>query len=286
MFYSPPPSQYVYQISDEAQIAVLQNQFELFYHKLAESKVFSHATFETVKGLQRVFSGMPHLHHNIVIGCPEKEADFDSIIEEQLEYFNEQEVPFIWYVNEDDSPLFKEKLKENGFKDCGILQGLIGPLDQPITSISLPEDCVLERVKDAAAMEEFNDLVSKVFGFEGAGKLAYKTCMWTAATGKNPVMYHWIARKKGKVISALTTLIHDGVISFWNGSTLPEYRKQGYSTALRRLALQYAIEKKGARMGSSYIMTDGPAFGICTKLGYKTKWRFHAFSCPSASTGN
>ena len=75
-------------------------------------------------------------------------------------------------------------------------------------------------------------------------------------------------------------MIQDGIVSFWNGASIPELRKQGLSTALRRFSLQHAMAN-GARFGSSYLMSEGLAFGICSKLGYKTKWRFHAFVSPA-----
>lgn len=69
-------------------------------------------------------------------------------------------------------------------------------------------------------------------------------------------------------------------MSFWNGASLPEIRRQGLSTALRYFALRDAISK-GCCFGASYLMSDGLAFGICSKLGYQTKWRFNAFLAPA-----
>ena len=92
-------------------------------------------------------------------------------------------------------------------------------------------------------------------------------------------MYHWVARKNGQMVSAVSTLIEGDTASFWNGASLPTVRKQGLSTALRQLALQHAVSK-GCRMGTSYLMAEGLALGICTKLGYETKWRFNAFLAP------
>jgi hypothetical protein len=51
-------------------------------------------------------------------------------------------------------------------------------------------------------------------------------------------------------------MIQDEIVSFSNGTSLPEVRKQGLSTALRRFALQHA-QANGARFGSSYLMSEG-----------------------------
>jgi predicted GNAT family acetyltransferase len=115
---------------------------------------------------------------------------------------------------------------------------------------------------------------------ESPTKETYKEILWKLMQEEeNRQWYHWVARKQGQVVSAVSTMIQDGVVSFWNGASSPELRKQGLSTALRRFSLQHA-KTKGACYGSSYLMSEGLAFGICSKLGYTTKWRFHAFISP------
>ena|SRR3990167_2648965 len=122
-------------------------------------------------------------------------------------------------------------------------------------------------------MSEWTDLVCTVFGIEKI-KSEYEKVMWDAALQSK--MFHWVVRKEGKVVSAVSTLIEGDAVSFWNGASLPEIRRQGLSTALRRFALQHAVAR-GCRVGTSYLMSEGLAYGICRQLGYETKWRFNVF---------
>ncbi len=225
--------------------------------------------------LERYFSGIPVINLNAVVGWVNDPAEYDARIEQELSFFNQ--TPFFWYVDEDGSPDFMEALKKHGFADAGIFRGVLGPLDQPIASTPIPEGCVLERVEDEKSLDEFNDLVCRVFEFNGVVKETYRDILWQLMQEDNWI--HWVARKDGQVVSAVSTMLKDGIVSFWNGASLPELRKQGLSTALSRLALQHAMAN-GARFGSSYLMAEGLAFGICSKLGAQTKWRFHAFVSP------
>jgi hypothetical protein len=279
------PTEHVYQISDERQVKLLQNQFEWFYELLAERKFSPDAGVATVYGMRRYLSGMPMHNFNAVMGAPSSGTDFDACIDEQLSYFGKSKTPFIWYVNEEEGEEFKEKLRQRGFVDAGIFRGVMGELNQPVALSAIPDDCMIERVQDEAAMEEFNDLVCSVFKIEGSSKEAYKTISWEMARGEKPELFHWMVRQQGKVVSAVSTLVKDGVISFWNGASLPELRKQGLSTALRRFAVQDGM-RRGAKLGSSYLMSEGLAFGICSKLGYTTKWRFRAFLSPTGDTAS
>lgn len=214
------------------------------------------------------------LSQNAVIGCPEK--NWDEGISSALEKASR---PFVWYVDENANPEFKEKLKARGFRDSGLFQGVMGSLSDQIAIPQAPLGCQMELVTDEKTMEAFNELVCSTIGVTGDGKAAYKKALWDSAHGPHPLLFHWVARKDGKVVSALTTLVDGDAVSFWNGATDPDYRCHGINTALRCLAIKDAVSK-GCHIGISYLMGDGMAFGICKKLGFETKWRFHAFQSP------
>lgn len=276
---SAPAVEHVYNISDEyQQLQVLRNHFNRIYELVVDYKYIPEARYEKTDELTRYLSGLPTINFNAVMGWVKDSENYDQRIVEQLQFFGE--TPFFWYVDENTSPAFEEALKKHGFVDAGIFRGVAGPLEAPITLTSVPEGCVLEMVQDERAMEEFNDLVCRVFAIEEPTKTAYKKILWDLTQEKNKQWYHWIARKDGKIVSAVSTMIQDSIVSFWNGASIPELRKQGLSTALRRFSLQHAVAH-GAKFGSSYLMSEGLAFGICSKLGYTTKWRFHAFISPN-----
>lgn len=230
----------------------LQMHFNLFYKILSDYQ--------------------PDSELHAVIGCPDK--NWDERIEGELDQF----ANLIWYVDEAACSEFKVKLKEHGFHDSGIFQGLAGELKGNCAIPKIP-GCELERVVDEKTMDAFIELASSTLAIPEREREAYKKALWLAAQGKNPLLYHWVARKEGKVVSALTTLVQGGIVSFWNGSTLPEYRCHGINTALRLLAINDAVEK-GCHTGLSFLMGDGMAFGICKKLGFETKCRFQAFQSP------
>lgn len=269
-------------IDEKDQCQMLKEHFLLMYKIIADYRLTPDATFEKVKGhIQRCLSGVPFAFNNAVFGSP-KDIDWDACIKDQIRYFNEAKMPWVWCLDENVSNEFKQKLMEHGFKDDGVFRGVIGSLDKPIPTPVVPEDCTIQLVEEEAAMDEFNDLVCTIFSMNDQCKDAYRKILWEATKNPEHPMFHWIARKNGKAISAVSTLIENEMVSFWNGASLPEIRHQGISTALRQLALKHAISK-GCRFGSSYLMSEGLAFGICSKLGYQTKWRFNVFTAPDAN---
>jgi hypothetical protein len=279
MFTEPVSTEIVCQVSDQDQRQLLQKHFELFYAILPENRFIPDAVSETAHGVLRCLSGVPMPYLNVVFESPDSAADGDACIEQQLAYFHKAKMPFVWYVSEEGGSEFKEKLIRHGFQDVGVFRGVIGPLDQPIPTPEVPDGCSIELIQDEAALDEFNELVGSTFGFSEESKALFKQALRKAADAGT--MFHWGFRKEGKIVSALSTFIEGNMVSFWNGASVPEVRKQGCSTALRRLALQHAVAR-GCRVGASYLMAEGLAFGICSKLGYQTKWRFNAFLAPGS----
>lgn len=259
-------------ITEEVQREALKSHFSHFYSILAKSKLIPNAIFENSDGVQRCLSGIPVPYHNAVFGCPKKTI-WDKCIQEQVSYFRDAKMPFVWYFDKESDSEFKKELLDRGFQDCGVFRGVIGILDKSIPAPVVPQDCTIELVSNESAMNEFNDLVCATFGLQGSAKDLFQRALC------NENMFHWLARKDGKAVSALTTCIEGDVVSFWNGASVPEIRRQGLSTALRRLALKDATAK-GCRMGVSYLMAEGLALGICSKLGYETKWRFNVLLAP------
>ncbi len=256
---------------------ILKDHFSEFFTVYCGIKLEPIANSEIVDGLYRFVSGIPSPFLNAVLGTPE--GNSESNIKQQFVYFNKIKMPFIWYVDESSDSAFKNKLIEQGFQDIGIFRGVIGPLDKLIPDPEIPESCTIELVKTEVSMDEFAELVCTTFEINEESKNLYKKGLWTLANTEPPRMLHWLARKEGVVVSAISTFIEGPIVSFWNGASLPTVRRQGFSTAIRRVALQDAVSR-GCRFGTSYLMSEGLALGICNQLGYETKWRFNAFLSP------
>ncbi len=279
MSFIPNTTEIVYQVPRLEDVDLLRQHYHLFYKILANTQIIPEARWETVNGVNRCLSGVNLPYYNAVMGVPNPSGEWDQCITQQLYDFKAYHIPFVWYVDEEASPEFKEKLVAHGFKDAGILRGVIGSLNASISIPKVPENYVWEEVRDEQNMEAFNDCLCEVFGFQGEDKAASKRILGKANQGENPLMFHWVAKKEDRVVSTISTLIQGDTVSFWNGATIPHERRQGISSALRCVALQHAMAR-GCRVGMSFLLVQGMALGICTKLGYQTKWRFHAFLSP------
>jgi hypothetical protein len=271
-----PPIEIVAEISDEQQKQILKDHFYQVYEAFAGNQFVPDSGLETMDGIDRMLTGIPFPFLNWVFGYPNDKINWDTAINAQRGYFNDLEMPFAWFIEEGDNPEFQNKLKEHGFQNIGILQGVIGFLNDSISDPVLPEGCTLEAVETEAGMDEYMDLLAATFSFDAKTQECMKIACWNATKTSDPNMVHFAIRKEGKVVSIVSALISGNCVSLWNGASAPELRKQGLSTALCCVALKYAVSQ-GCQIGMSYLMTDAMAAGISTKLGGSTKWRLQAY---------
>jgi ribosomal protein S18 acetylase RimI-like enzyme len=267
------------EISYEKEQQILKDHYTLFYEILAKGEFSPQAGVEMKEGVRRAVSGIPFFCHNAILKYPSKNSSWDDCINQQIQFFRTTKTPFVWYVDEKVDLDFQKKLRERGFTEGGIFQGVIGVLAPTLLPPAIPDGWSIHLVKTEAEMDEFQHLISITFSFNKKIEELYRKAMWIGANSTSPKMFHWIARHEKKAVSALTTLIMGDQVSFWNGASLPEYRRQGFSSALRRFTLHDAISK-GCKIGMSYLPSDGLALGICRQLGYEPRWRFRAFIAP------
>jgi GNAT superfamily N-acetyltransferase len=271
----------VVQVSHEEQRQALKNHFALYYQLLAKSGFHLHSSYETEEGVERARSGIPFSSHNAVLNYPKENSNWDECIHKQLQFFQVAKTPFVWYIDEGVDSSLQEKLRSHGFQDGGVYQGMIGYLTSPLPLPGIPDGWSLDLVKNESDMDAFQEIISKAFSFDKKVSDLYRKAMWMGAESDSPKMYHWIARHDGKPVSILTTMIVGEEVSFWNAASLPEYRRQGFSSALRRFALRDAFSR-GCRVGMSYLFSDHLALGICRQLGYEIRWRFRIFISPQS----
>lgn len=253
-------------------MALLKRHWELFYRLLGERGITS--SFEERDGMKICLSHLADPYHNAVIGSPVPPELGEKALLEQVDFFLKNKVPFVWYIEEGDE--FKTLLLQRGFRHVGTFRAVQGKLDENLLDPEIPTGYTIEHVDNRTALAEQLDLVCSVFHMQHIKK-PYVDLMWQAAQDEK--IFHWVVRREGKVVAALSTIIEGEGVSFWNGATLSEERRKGLSTALRKVALRHAISR-GCRWGMSYIMADGQAYGICRQLGYKTRWQFQAFLSP------
>ena len=160
-----PPYQAV-EVMPVDQMSILRRHFNLYYKILAESKCIPNAQWDTFFGTSRYLSGLANPYTNMVIGMPKIQSCWDEEIQKNIEFFKQNQLPFVWYIDEKANSFFKERLVAHGFTEQGVFQGVIGPLDKLFNEPIVAENCTLELVTDENTMNACNELICQCFHIE------------------------------------------------------------------------------------------------------------------------
>lgn len=261
---------------DEIQCSALETHFSLLYELMVDCKFVPNAICETVNGVKRCFSGSPDPFDNAILSCSQSKIALDKLIVEQLEYFKAVQVPFAWHVDSNSNQDLDHALVHHGFEKHDSIHCFAGSIDTPIDPIDFPHGYTIERVVSDEDFRGLTTLVCVTFEYAKELEQNYYQLFKMKSEGSKPVWSHWIAKKGDTVIAAISTMIKDNVVSFWNAATLPEHRNRGLSKALTRIALANAIER-GCRIGITYLSDAQQARGIVNGLGGRHVYSFNTY---------
>ena len=201
------------------------------------------------------------------------ETTVDAAIEEQLAYFQAREIPFEWKVYDHDKPEdLRQRLQARGFvmEDPEALV-VLDLQEAPDVYWTSDISCV-ERVTDLEGVRGVRQLEEDVWGDDHAWiekRLAHDLQTMP------DLLSVFAVRADGRIVSAAWMYYHppSRFASLWGGSTLPDYRKRGYYTALLAARAREARDR-----GFRFLTVDASPMSrpILEKLGFQ----FLGFSTP------
>lgn len=200
------------------------------------------------------------------------DENVEGAINEELEYFRSIDQSFEWKVYDYDLPLdLKDRLQHHGFKLEDSEALMVLDLNQADSLLKYPLPEGLRLIKTHSEIDQImalEDEVWKTSHTELGERLKLEL-----ASGNDPLLIYAIYQNE-KPVSTAWMFLHNGTSfgSLFGGSTLPEYRKKGYYTALLAIRVQSAREA-----GFRYVTVDASPMS-------KPILEKHGFHCLAYST--
>jgi hypothetical protein len=171
------------------------------------------------------------------------ESNADSIIDEQIAYYQQLKQQFEWKVFDYDQPSdLKERLQKKGFtleKSEALMISDLTEANQLLDIQVLPE---VKRLTTELEIWDIIKLEEEVWN-ENYHDLGQRLVRDFNDSSTNLSLYG--AYVDGKIASAAWLYLHEGTpfASLWGGSTLADYRKRGYYSSLLAIRARVASEK-------------------------------------------
>src|SRR5574341_8784 len=192
------------------------------------------------------------------------EYDLDRVIDQQLEYFFPMGQPFTWKVYDHDLlPSLKDKLAARNFvSDGGEAVMVLRIMHAPV-SLFQPIKADIRQVTDLEGLKDVIYVLDNVYGGDhtwvndrlgGHLQIPGYLSVYVAYVENHPASLAWTYFPRGHFAT------------LFDGTTLPEYRKQGLYTSVLSVRLQEIRER-----GYPYAVVEAGAMSkpILAKHGFQ-----------------
>lgn len=172
-----------------------------------------------------------------------------AVIQKQIDFFQERGEPFEWKVYSYDKPdNLVELLEAHGF----ITEEEEALMVIDHTNKDLSSGCQIA-VKELVTQEEIQSLIALEEEIWGTSHQELGRRLWRDKQEHPDSLFLYGVWEGGALVSGAWMYLeqNSSFASLWGGSTLPEFRKKGYYTALLAARAQ-----KAAEQGYPYLMVD------------------------------
>jgi ribosomal protein S18 acetylase RimI-like enzyme len=217
--------------------------------------------------LRVVSPGIPNWLTNTVLNCQLSDGNADTVIDETLEYFSARGVKPYWRVCPGDTPVdLEQRLVYKGFSLAEEEPSMSIDLENLKQDIKTPDGLVIERITNAAAMQEKHGWISTFGEGRNLGTLLLDLF---SAYGFDPDSdwQHYLGVLDGKPVSWASVFYATGVAGIYALGTQPEARRQGIGSAVTSRALLEA-RKRGYRVG--VLQSSKMGYNVYRNLGFET----------------
>jgi len=128
----------------------------------------------------------------------------------------------------------------------------------------LPSDFAIVKVETRITMAEW----AKTFceGFEIPMRFLPRLESLFVEMGTAAPFAHWMGLKGGAPVATASTLVSDGVVGIYNVSTKPNFRGNGYATAMTRAAIRVVAAQGCA---AAVLQSTPNGLGLYRRLGFR-----------------
>jgi GNAT superfamily N-acetyltransferase len=254
-------------------------------HKISmEQFIASFTCFAGVPGVEVVESeamirlvspGIPNWLTNTVLRCRFPAAQADGLIDETTAYFRARGVRPHWRLCPGDRPADLEaRLVAKGHVAGEEQIAMAVDLEKVNQRISSPTGLVIERVTDAATMQEKHGWLNRLGTGQSLGTLLLD--LFTAVGfADDSVWQHYLADLNGETVAWASVFYAAGAAGIYAVGTRPEARRQGIGSAITLRALRDA-HQRGYRIG--LLQSSQMGYNVYRKLGFEPCFAIKAYA--------
>jgi len=200
--------------------------------------------------------------------------NIDQKIESVLSYFNERQLPFVWYIGPDTKPSnLGDILQEHGLKYSGGVAAMAIKIDE-LKLRHLPKDLTTETVQDREQLRTFFDVWIESYPFPPSLGDIYYDIFTSKVFKLDYLNKFYVGYLEGNAVATSRVFYGKDLASLWWVSTHPSARGRGIATAMTINPLRDS-QSYGYKMASLFATNMGSY--VYPKLGFKEYHKLGAY---------
>ncbi len=231
--------------------------------------------------IAKIYTGLPGPMFNGVLYARFGPHELESRIDAVIDYFQQREVPFSWWVGPTSTPdtlcevLISRGMTQAPFDTPGMAIDLRVLNEQLLEKATRRSKTVVQRVQTKTELKEWVGIAGKVFGLTPKTVEAFYE-MHSPHIGhraKGDVV-DYIAFIEGEPVGVSYLAYSAGVVGLYSVGTLNDYRGKGIGTAVS-LAPLLEAKQQGYEIGT--LQAAQMAINLYIRMGFKTCCQFKTY---------
>ncbi|MDA1256387.1 MAG: GNAT family N-acetyltransferase [Chloroflexi bacterium] len=136
---------------------------------------------------------------------------------------------------------------------------------------------VIERVRDAAGLKEFEDVSARGFGSEKLLESVGSFGIHAPGVLEDPRMHVFVGRVDGAAVTAAMAYVSGDVVGVYGVATAPEHRRKGFGEAITRAAAAAEPELP------SWLQPSDMAAPMYRRIGYEPIGHYTSWLRPAST---
>lgn len=228
-------------------------------------------------------SGQPYGSMNHVVRLRMRPDGFEERATALISTFAPDAFPMTWWVGPTSQPAdVRDRLRALGLHEEEIEFGMILDLDQPFPQADPPAGATLETVDDAAALDEWQDVMAAAYAWpaDGGKRRLYRTLFaGDLSVPGASTRRHFLVRDGGRPAAGSSLYLVAGHAFVTNIGTAPWARGRGLGTVATVATLRHA-RRLGFHAAVLTASVDGR--GLYLRLGFREYGILERFTADAA----
>lgn len=214
---------------------------------------------------------------NYVLSAKIDEKSVEQRVDDVLNFYLKQQLPFSWWVSElDTPPNLKEVLQSKGFKEKEDDIGMYLKL-QDYQPSSAGSDLSFKRIDNKGGLEAFASIFASIGGYADSYDAFYSKVPLESLQGHYQM---YLGYHDHEPIVTGILVVKESVGGVYFVMTKPSHRRRGHGSAMMHYLIQQAQNEK-ADLVTLQASSDGR--GLYEKMGFKSLCRFVEYAYETKS---